>query len=74
MGDSNWFTKTIKGFEQSAERAQREAEMRRDLRDWDKEFPMMHHELIVRYAAGFLASSLVVSIIDMFRGGRKRRY
>ena len=36
----------LRSIQQTSERAQRELEIRSDLRRWDEEFPFMHHELI----------------------------
>jgi hypothetical protein len=41
---------------------------------WDEDMPFLHHELIVRYAAGLLASTVALTVYDMFRGSNKRRY
>mmetsp|Transcript_1895 Transcript_1895/g.2725 ORF Transcript_1895/g.2725 Transcript_1895/m.2725 type:complete len:116 (+) Transcript_1895:39-386(+) len=71
-GESSWWMKGIRSIGQSAEKAQREMEIRANLRQWDEEFPFMHHEMIVRYAAGFLASSVAVMIYDTIRGLRKK--
>lgn len=35
--------------------------------------PFLHHELIVRYAAGLLASTVALTIYDLFRGSSNRR-
>ena len=59
MGESNWFQKNWRAVEQSAERTSREMDIRRELRNWDEQVPQFHHEMIVRYVAGVLASSLV---------------
>jgi hypothetical protein len=64
-----------RSLEQSAERKQREIDIRRDLRKWDEEYPELHHELIVRYLAGAAASFLVTTIYNAIRGhNNKRRY
>ena len=75
-GESNWLMKGWRSIEQSAERNSRELDIRADLRNWDKEYPMIHHELIVRYICGALASGLVMGIYDSFRqdvGSRRRQ-
>jgi len=48
-------------------------EIRSNLAQWDEEFPFMHHELILRYAAGFAASTVALTIYDMIRGDQKSR-
>lgn len=67
-----------RSLEQSAERKSRELEIRSDLRQWDEQYPEFHHELLVRYAAGFLASALVSTVVHAikdlaFGGNRDRR-
>ena len=47
---------------------QQERNIRSKLQDWDQEFPFMHHELIVRYVAAFLASGTAVFVYDSFKG------
>ncbi len=50
-------------------------ELRSHLAQWDEEFPFVHHELIVRYAAGLLASSVALAAYDMLKGdSRRKRY
>jgi len=76
-GESNWLIKGWRTMEQSADRTSREMDIRSDLRNWDKEYPMIHHELLVRYICGALASGLVMGIYDGFRRDRldsRRRY
>ena len=73
MGESNWFMKNWRSLEQSTEKASREMDIRADLRRWDQQFPELHHELIVRYVAGILASALVTAIFDMFRPTHRQR-
>ncbi len=55
-------------MEQKVERTQREIDIRAELRRWDDEYPYLHHELLVRYAAGFLISTIVTIIYDSIRG------
>ncbi|KAI2506596.1 hypothetical protein MHU86_7806 [Fragilaria crotonensis] len=73
VGESNWFMKNWRTLEQSTEKASREMEIRADLRRWDQQFPELHHELIVRYVAGILASALVTAICDIFRPSHRQR-
>lgn len=63
-------------MEQSAERTSRELEIRADLRNWDNDYPMIHHELMVRYLCGAVASGLVMGVYDGFRrdSGSRKRY
>ena len=65
----------LKQIEQKAERVQWELDIRSNLRQWDEEFPFIHHELIVRYVAGILASNMVSMIFHAMRGrgGDSRR-
>ena len=76
--DCNFYDRWMRGIrsvQRNSEKIDREFEIRSDLASWDREFPFMHHELIVRYAAGFLASSLAVTLYtSLFRDpSRKRR-
>ena len=56
----------------------KELDIRQELRNWDREFPFFHHELIVRYAAGFLASAVAVSAFgqlrSLFSSSKRSRY
>mmetsp|Transcript_6660 Transcript_6660/g.14567 ORF Transcript_6660/g.14567 Transcript_6660/m.14567 type:complete len:115 (-) Transcript_6660:208-552(-) len=72
-GESNWFFKGIRSIEQQAERTSRELDIRSDLRRWDEEFPWIHHELIIRYVVGGLASTTVMFLYNALRGGNKER-
>ena len=75
IGESNWFMKNWRNLEQSTEKKSREMDMRADLRRWDQQFPELHHELIVRYLAGIVASAIVTTIYDTFRPTpRQRKY
>ena len=77
MGESSWWMKGIRHIEQTTERANNELTIRSNLRQWDEDWPMFHHEVIVRYAAGFLASYVsVVAYNFLFSkgGGNSRRY
>ena len=60
-------------IEQQTDKTYRELDMRADLRRWDEEFPYLHHELIVRYVAGFFASTVVMTVFNEFRVGRSRK-
>ena len=56
----------------------KELDIRQELRNWDREFPFFHHELIVRYAAGFLASAVAVAafgqVRSLFSSSKRSRY
>jgi len=56
----------------------KELDIRGELRNWDSEFPFFHHELIVRYAAGFLASAVAVAafgqVRSLFSSSKRSRY
>ncbi|KAL3779223.1 hypothetical protein ACHAW5_009994 [Stephanodiscus triporus] len=56
-GESTWFWRHLRSIERDTDRISRELDMRAELRRWDDEFPYFHHELIVRYVAGFMASA-----------------
>jgi len=58
----------LRSLEQNAEKIDREIQIRSELRKWDNEFPYFHHEMIVRYAAGFLASSAAILLYGFIRG------
>jgi hypothetical protein len=66
-GESNWVMKNWRSLEQGAEKSTREMDIRADLRKWDEQFPEFHHELIVRYMASALASTLVSTVFDLVR-------
>jgi len=67
-GSSSWFLRGLKSIEYNSEKMQQERNIRSKLQDWDQEFPFMHHELIVRYVAAFLASGTAVFVYDSFKG------
>jgi hypothetical protein len=67
IGESNWFMKNWRTIEQSTRKTSRELEIRADLRRWDQQHPELHHELIVRYLTGIIASALVTAVYDVFR-------
>jgi len=67
-GVSNWLQKGLRTIEHHADRAQREIEIRSTLRNWDQEYPWMHHELIIRYVASFAASSFALMLYRELRG------
>mmetsp|Transcript_15526 Transcript_15526/g.24134 ORF Transcript_15526/g.24134 Transcript_15526/m.24134 type:complete len:119 (-) Transcript_15526:314-670(-) len=76
-GESNWWMRTWRSLEHHHEKSSRELDIRSNLREWDSEFPYLHHELIIRYAAGFLAYSFATSLYAGFmnRGrGHKRQH
>jgi hypothetical protein len=54
----------LRVIEVNSERAARELDIRRDLREWDLTFPQIHHELIVRYLCGAVASVGVTFIYN----------
>ena len=58
----------LRSLEQNAEKIDRELRIRSELRKWDEEFPYFHHEMVVRYAAGFLASSAAMLLYGFIRG------
>lgn len=59
-------------MQRGSQRIEKEMEIRSNLANWDEEFPFMHHELIVRYAAGLLASTIALTIYDLFRAQKRR--
>mmetsp|Transcript_855 Transcript_855/g.1154 ORF Transcript_855/g.1154 Transcript_855/m.1154 type:complete len:121 (+) Transcript_855:99-461(+) len=77
-GESNWFWRNLRSLERDSDRISKELDIRGDLRNWDREFPFFHHELIVRYAAGFLASAVAVAafgqVRSLFSSSKRSRY
>ena len=69
--DCRWIRGFVRTMEQKVERTQRELDIRAELRRWDEEFPYFHHELLIRYATGFLLSGIVSIIYDSLRGNHK---
>mmetsp|Transcript_5447 Transcript_5447/g.6376 ORF Transcript_5447/g.6376 Transcript_5447/m.6376 type:complete len:110 (-) Transcript_5447:291-620(-) len=67
-GGKSWWTRGVKRLEV----AEREFELRSDLQRWDREFPFMHHELLIRYSAGLLASSAALCLYDFLRDRRRK--
>ena len=63
----------LRRVQRSSQRVEKELELRSHLAHWDDEFPFLHHELVVRYAAGFLASAVALTIYDLFREGNGRK-
>jgi hypothetical protein len=59
--------KGLRNVQRGSQRIEKEMEIRSNLAHWDEEFPFMHHELIIRYAAGLLASTIALTIYDLFR-------
>jgi len=72
LGES-WWMRGLRNVQRGSQRIEKEMEIRSNLAQWDEEFPFMHHELILRYAAGFLASTIALTIYDLFRGVQKSR-
>jgi len=53
-----------RSIEQSTDRANREIDIRRSLRDWDNSYPEIHHELIVRWICGATVSIVTTSLYN----------
>lgn len=73
---SRWM-RTWRSLEHQSEKSSRELDIRSNLRDWDNEFPYLHHELVVRYAVGFLAYNVATSLYGGLTNrsrGQKRQY
>ena len=74
-GSNTWWMRGLRNAQRGAQRIEKEMEIRAHLAEWDESYPMIHHELIIRYAAGLLASSAAVAVYGIFRGdGKRRRY
>ena len=54
-------------IDQTRTRTTRELDIRRDLRNWDNQYPEIHHELIVRWVVGALVSVTVTSFYNSFK-------
>jgi hypothetical protein len=63
----------LRSAQRGSQRIEKEMEIRSNLAQWDEEFPFMHHELVVRYIAGFLASTVALTLYDLIRSEKKSR-
>jgi len=61
-----------RSLERTADRASREIDIRSDLRNWDTQYSFMHHELVVRYAAGLITSSIAMTALRWIRPKRRK--
>jgi hypothetical protein len=61
-GERTWWMQGLRSLEQQSERTAREIDVRADLRRWDREYPQIHHELIVRWVCGAAVSMLCTSL------------
>ena len=72
------FWRNLRSLERDSDRISKELDIRAELRNWDREFPFFHHEMIVRYAAGFLASAVAVTAFGqvkaLFSSSKRGRY
>lgn len=72
----NRFWRNIRSLERDSDKISKELDIRADLRNWDREFPYFHHELIIRYVAGFMASAMAVAawgqLRSLFSNTKKR--
>lgn len=66
FGQDNFFQRTFRSLEQSSQRTSVELDIRQSLRDWDRQYPQIHHELIVRYLCGALVSVAATSLYNSF--------
>lgn len=74
-GESNGVMRVYRSVEQGVERTQAELDLRANLRKWDNDFPEIHHELIVRWGCGLLASIVVGSLYQALKPqSRNRKY
>jgi hypothetical protein len=66
----------LRQLEEGADRANREMDIRSSLRQWDRDYPEIHHELIVRWIAGAVVSICITSIYNGLKPQRPkdRRY
>lgn len=72
-GESNWFYRGLRNLEQNVDKTSRELDIRTELRNWDEHYPWIHHELIIRYVAGGLASTMAMFLYNsLLRSGKSR--
>eukprot|EP00980_Cylindrotheca_fusiformis_P028165 scaffold22583_cov106-Cylindrotheca_fusiformis.AAC.36 len=71
-GEKNVFMKGWRAVEQGFNRADREVEIRNNLRRWDNQYPEIHHELIVRWISGAVVSLAITSIYNGLKPRPKR--
>ena len=72
-GENSWVMRGVRAVEQGAERTQAEFDLRSNLRKWDNDFPEIHHELIVRWGCGLLASVFVSSMYQALKPQSRNR-
>mmetsp|Transcript_3969 Transcript_3969/g.8274 ORF Transcript_3969/g.8274 Transcript_3969/m.8274 type:complete len:116 (-) Transcript_3969:336-683(-) len=74
-GESNVVMNAFRSVEQAVDRTQAEIDLRSSLRKWDNDFPEIHHELIVRWGCGLVASLVVSSLYQALKPQpRNRKY
>lgn len=77
-GERTWWMQGLRSLEQQSERTAREIDVRAELRRWDREYPQIHHELIVRWVCGaavsLLCTTLYNGIVRPCRPSSSRRY
>ena len=74
-GENNLIMRGVRSVQQGAERTQAEFDLRSSLRQWDNDFPEIHHEMIVRWGCGFLASVCVSGLYQALKPQpRNRKY
>mmetsp|Transcript_164 Transcript_164/g.413 ORF Transcript_164/g.413 Transcript_164/m.413 type:complete len:116 (-) Transcript_164:499-846(-) len=74
-GEDNLLMRGVRSMQQGAERAQAELDIRSSLRQWDKDCPEIHHEMIVRWGCGLVASICVSSLYQALKPQpRNRKY
>lgn len=66
-GESTWWMQSIRTVSQSTERTSREMDIRNTLRQWDRDHPQIHHELILRYLCGAFVSVACTSFYNAIR-------
>ena len=74
-GENNWVMRGVRSVQQGAERTQAELDIRSNLNRWDKDYPEIHHELLVRWGCGLVASLIVSSLYQALKPqSRNRKY
>lgn len=74
-GENNLLMRGVRSVQQGAERAQAEIDIRSNLRQWDNDYPEIHHEMIVRWGCGLVASLVASAVYQGLKPQpRNRKY
>jgi hypothetical protein len=72
-GENNWIMRGVRSVQVGTERAQKEIDIRSSLRDWDSQFPEIHHEMLVRWVCGAIASAVVTGVYQNMKQQPRNR-